>query len=195
MSQRFRESDSYSSHGSSDTKCSELLRQASFDIISKSPVPLSIYQIKVILRRDYPELYVQISNKCDDYTRIIISNTDAFGIVRYKSVNGVSNVDKRAAFYGYIKNHDLYPASDWTRISDKKAKQSRARKTYTEPKIAKRKQTKVASQPAVSSPSEALEFDDCSPSPFNINSLLNQHEPKFMLKNIKECRISPIVIA
>jgi hypothetical protein len=93
-------------------RTSTKLRHKAVEIISRAGRPLMGNEIENQIRELDKQLWTEISLKCHDYTRIILSMTDENIICKYKSRFVVKGVDRRAIYYGL--SSVKYPEDRWT---------------------------------------------------------------------------------
>lgn len=93
------------------THTSTKLRMKAIDIIKQAGRPLSTHEIECNLRNNDPYMWSEISSKCSDYVRIILSLTRGSIIVKFKSLKPLKGIDRRATFFGL--STELYPENEW----------------------------------------------------------------------------------
>lgn len=94
-----------------DEQCSTVLRQVVLDILNSHQRPLAISELETIIRDLDPDLYKTIKSKCSDYLRVIMSYSERFGIIKYKSLVKRKGIDRRSIFYG--RYDKVYPSCVW----------------------------------------------------------------------------------
>jgi len=95
---------------------SSRVRSKSLEIIQSSNRPLSVHEIEIYLRMHDPILWNEVSSKCSNYLRIILSTTKRDIITKYKSKIPLYGIDKRALFFG--KTGVKYNQADWISVDD-----------------------------------------------------------------------------
>jgi hypothetical protein len=76
------------------------LRAAAVRAINEFKRPISAHELEQWIHTHDPMLSNEISAKCYDYVRIILSLTTDGSIIKFKSIGTIPGVDRRAAFYG-----------------------------------------------------------------------------------------------
>jgi hypothetical protein len=90
---------------------SELLRQASCQAIKEAERPLSAHEIEPWIAQHDAILSHQLSSKCYDYVRIILSLAPTDLIMKYKYSGPSLGIDVRSTFYGLVGM--IYDPSVW----------------------------------------------------------------------------------
>ena len=90
---------------------SSRIRAKAHDIIMEAGRPLSPTEIESLIRDQDENLWSEISNKCSDYIRIILSLSKEPRFVKYVSAVSLKGIDKRSLFFGC--EGQTYPASQW----------------------------------------------------------------------------------
>jgi hypothetical protein len=130
------------------THTSTKVRLAAMKALNDVGRPLTAHELEEWLMHNDKELWTEVSGKCYDYIRMILSLTRNNGIVKYRPNVTVRGVDKRVAFYG-IPGESY--GGEWGQISGLK-KRGRTRK---KPK---------GSSWSVTHPSDDEEIDDSAKS-------------------------------
>jgi hypothetical protein len=76
------------------------LRHAAVLAIEGVHRPMTAHEIEKWVAKYHPDLWEEISEKCYDYVRIILSLTPEDAIVKYKCRSSFPGADRRACFYG-----------------------------------------------------------------------------------------------
>jgi hypothetical protein len=76
------------------------LRLAALRALNEVGRPVTAHEIEHWLTTNDPELWTEVSEKCYDYVRMILSLTRNNAIVKYRSCEIRPGVDKRVSFYG-----------------------------------------------------------------------------------------------
>ena len=92
------------------------LRVKAVEIIKNAKRPLSTHEIESHLRIHEPYMWCEISEKCSDYVRIILSLTRSDIVKKYKSKRQIRGIDKRATFFGLTS--EQYSELDWIEVGD-----------------------------------------------------------------------------
>ena len=104
---------------------SSRIRTKAYEIIKAEGRPLSPSELESIIREQDQELWAEISNKCSDYIRIILSLSKEPHFVKYTSAVSIKGIDKRSLFFGV--EGQSYPASQWECCSSKSKSDNKAR--------------------------------------------------------------------
>jgi hypothetical protein len=99
---------------------SRRLRLATLKAMNEIQRPIAAHEVEEWIGQNDPDLSKELSTKCYDYVRIILSLTSRDMIVRYKCDIVFPGVDRRAAFYG-LPNHQYDPAI-WKLVGRKNEK-------------------------------------------------------------------------
>jgi hypothetical protein len=97
------------------TPASSRLRAACLHALADLKRPISAHEVERWVEEHDRALWNDISQKCYDYVRIILSLTSDGTSVKYKSLIGVSGVDPRASFYGL--SNTTYDPTQWKLIN------------------------------------------------------------------------------
>jgi hypothetical protein len=76
------------------------LRSSSVLAIQETGRPMTAHEIEDYLAERDPELWKQVSKKCYDYVRMILSLSPCDVIVKFRSLVERDGIDQRSAFYG-----------------------------------------------------------------------------------------------
>ena len=87
------------------------LRNKAMEIIKKTGRPMAASEIEVWLRAHDHHLWKDISSKCEDYVRIILSLTRETSLLKYKPIRPIQGIDKRSTFFGLASVQ--YPEDQW----------------------------------------------------------------------------------
>ena len=93
---------------------SDKLRSKAVDIIREMGRPMAASEIEIWLRLHNSELWEEVSKKCDDYVRIILSISQEGQIVKYRPMRRIQGIDKRATFFGLVSEN--YDPNQWLQI-------------------------------------------------------------------------------
>jgi hypothetical protein len=105
---------------------SERLRLATVRAVNESQRPIAAHEVEEWINFNDAELSKELSSKCYDYVRIILSLTPRDMIVKYKCDFSVPGVDRRASFYGLPDCQ--YDPAIWKPIGRKSDKKRFARR-------------------------------------------------------------------
>ena len=96
------------------TNTSVRLRKKAIEAIMKERRPLAVQEIKEYIRISDKELWDEVSEKCNDYIRVILSMTKSTVFAKYKSKTPVQGIDRRSSYYGLAS--ETYPEGQWERF-------------------------------------------------------------------------------
>lgn len=102
------------------------VRLTAIKAIEEAGRPITAHELEEYLAANEPEIWKDVSEKCYDYVRMILSVTKNNVIIKYKCRHSIPNVDPRAAFYGLSNKY--YPEDEWIRISDLRSKKANNKK-------------------------------------------------------------------
>jgi hypothetical protein len=95
------------------------LRLAAVRALNEIGRPVTAHEVEQWLTSNDPDLWAEVSEKCYDYVRMILSLTRNSAIVKYRSREIRQGVDRRVAFYGLPSaNYD----DGWIQVSGSKRK-------------------------------------------------------------------------
>jgi hypothetical protein len=97
-----------------------MLRQASCQAIKEVGRPLTAHEIEAWIAQNDPPLSQQLSSKCYDYVRIILSLSPVDLIIKYKPSDRSLGIDVRSTFYGLVGVD--YDPSTWNLLNVKHRK-------------------------------------------------------------------------
>lgn len=87
--------------------------------------PMSAHEFESWISANEPELALEVSLKCYDYVRMILSLTKPLFLAKYKCKIAPPGNDKRAAFYGIP---DGIYSSNWTKVNPPRRKSRRTKR-------------------------------------------------------------------
>lgn len=90
---------------------SSKLRQLVLCVLEDHKRPMAVIEIESWIFNHDKSFYRKIKEKCNDYVRVIMSGSEKFGILKYKSLKSRKGIDKRAIYYGRFDKS--YPETDW----------------------------------------------------------------------------------
>lgn len=93
--------------------------------------PMSAHEFESWISANDPDLWSEVSSKCYDYVRMILSLTSPHQLVKYKCRVSPPGNDRRAAFYGLPGAHY---GSNWTAIASTKKKSRGTRRRFAKHK-------------------------------------------------------------
>ena len=99
-----------------DSHTSTRLRSAAVKAIQEAGRPIAAHELETWVTNNDKDLWKEVSKKCYDYVRIILSLTAKTIITKYKTDAIIPGVDKRAAFYGLTD--ETYDSTLWTPASE-----------------------------------------------------------------------------
>jgi hypothetical protein len=82
------------------SRTSAKLRQAAHAALHEFQRPFTIPEFEGWLALHEPALWKEISRKCDDYVRVILSLTPETVFAKYRCISGLSDARGRATYYG-----------------------------------------------------------------------------------------------
>jgi hypothetical protein len=88
------------SASATDMAVSARVRAAAVRAIAEFGRPLTVHEIELWIVDHEPDLAIQITTKCYDYLRIILSLAPATMLVKCRSLVPVAGIDQRAGFFG-----------------------------------------------------------------------------------------------
>jgi hypothetical protein len=91
------------------------LRAAAILALDEFKRPITAHEVEKWVQDHDPAMGNELSGKCYDYVRIILSLTDDGTIIKYKSQVGIPGVDPRAAFYGLTNGS--YDVKQWVPVN------------------------------------------------------------------------------
>jgi len=129
------------------TPSSIRLRNAAVEAIFQAQRPMCAHEVQNWVKMNDPELFKEISSKCYDYVRMILSLAPSDMLVKYQTQKQISGIDSRSAFYGlpdiqYDPTHWMIARSKPSRKVQSDTKKS---KLYTKPLELSKFQTKSPS--------------------------------------------------
>lgn len=68
--------------------------------IASSTRPITVHELERWIATNEPDLWWEVSNKCYDYVRVILSLASPETVLKFRCTTGMPGVDKRAVFYG-----------------------------------------------------------------------------------------------
>ena len=92
------------------------IRSKAVELIALFGRPLSAHEILVQLRGSDRQLWDQVVQKCEDYMRVILSQTKNNVFKKFRSKNQIRDVDRRTIFYGL--RDSVYSAADWVPVEE-----------------------------------------------------------------------------
>lgn len=96
---------------------SERIRMKAQEIIVNKGRPMAASEVEAHFRLYESKMWSEISKKCNDYIRIILSLAKGNMFPKYRSVYQIPDVDKRSIFFG--SNTVEYDAEMWEPIPQK----------------------------------------------------------------------------
>ena len=87
------------------------LRNRTMEILEKMKRPMAACEIENWLRTNDSKLWKDVSEKCEDYVRIILSLTSSDILLKFKPIKQIQGIDKRATFFGLAK--ESYDPKQW----------------------------------------------------------------------------------
>ena len=90
------------------------LRNKALEAIRKTGRPMAATEIIDYIREHNPQLWNSISEKCDNYVRIILNLTRGSALLKYKPLKPIRGIDKRTSFFGLADVK--YPEDQWVRF-------------------------------------------------------------------------------
>ena len=114
---------------------SSRIRAKAHEIIMEEGRPLSPSEIESLIRDQDEELWAEISHKCSDYIRIILSLSKEPRFVKYVSAVSLKGIDKRSLFFGC--EDQSYPASQWECCRSKSKSANKKKAHHMKKKYAK----------------------------------------------------------
>jgi hypothetical protein len=104
------------------SRTSAKLRQAAHNALHEFQRPFTIPEFETWLGSHEPVLWKEISRKCDDYVRVILSLTPETTFVKYRCIGASAEPKRRATYYGAPDGQ--YDPAVWAFLS-KKARRHR----------------------------------------------------------------------
>ena len=98
------------------TNTSSRLRKKAIEIILKAKRPMAVSEIRNYIRNNDPEMWNEISEKCNDYVRVILSLTKNTLITKYRCLRPIHGIDRRSTFYGLTSTK--YSEEEWRKLDD-----------------------------------------------------------------------------
>ncbi|OHS96828.1 hypothetical protein TRFO_09714 [Tritrichomonas foetus] len=92
--------------------------------------PISVHEYERWIQENDSELWDAVSQKCYDYTRIILTQTSKDMIVKYHSSQPIEGIDSRSVFYGLSANQ--YDDNIWVELNDKNRSKKRKKKKFAD---------------------------------------------------------------
>ena len=92
------------------------LRTKARELIAELGRPIAAQELVQFLQGNDPELWLAVSQKCGDYTRMILGQPRNSHFVKYKRCEPMPGIDKRAVYYGLPEVDDY--GEDWIRVSN-----------------------------------------------------------------------------
>jgi hypothetical protein len=129
------------------------LRNSAIQAIAEVGRPLAVHEIEEWLKANNPAISQELTTKCYDYVRIILSLSPIDILVKYRPLIGIDGVDHRALFYGLTSKK--YDPQMWLRTQVKHCKSKRNRSPDSSPDPrppSRRHRAKPATNPAPPSP-------------------------------------------
>lgn len=93
------------------------LRVRAMQAITEAKRPLAASEIESSLRINDHHLFKEISAKCGDYLRVILSLTHSDVFSKYKPTKPIHGIDRRAIFFGLADGD--YDPEQWKRVVSK----------------------------------------------------------------------------
>ena len=90
------------------------IRSKSKEIILHEGRPMTASEIEATIRAYEPKLWSEISKKCNDYIRIILSLSKGNIFPKYRSLHLIQGIDKRSIFFGV--DGEYYDEAIWEMI-------------------------------------------------------------------------------
>ena len=90
---------------------SSRLRIKACEIISKMGRPMAASEIEIWLRLHEKPLWKDVSSKCEDYVRIILSLTQKEKLLKFRPTKPIEGIDKRSTFFGLAS--EQYDQDQW----------------------------------------------------------------------------------
>ena len=90
------------------------IRAKSKEIILHEGRPMTASEIEATIRAYEPKLWSEISKKCNDYIRIILSLSKGNIFPKYRSLHLIQGIDKRSIFFGV--EGEYYDEAIWEMI-------------------------------------------------------------------------------
>jgi hypothetical protein len=118
------------------------LRLAAISAVKELRRPIAAHELERWIAIRDPSLWNEISKKCYDYVRIILSITTDNSIIKYKHNTPFPGIDCRSGFFGLPDGH--YDPLLWTPISSGKR---RARRHAPAPMVAHVPQMEAPGRP------------------------------------------------
>ena len=95
---------------------SSRLRIKAYSIISRMGRPLTAHEIENLIRINDPQLWSEVTTKCSDYVRIILSFAKETLFQKFKLKKPLPGLDRRTIFYGI--SNSMYSSDDWSPIEE-----------------------------------------------------------------------------
>jgi hypothetical protein len=103
------------------------LRNSAIRAIIESRRPLAVHEIEEWLKTNDPAISEELTTKCYDYVRIILSLSPNNVLVKYRPLMFFEGVDNRALFYGIASTK--YDPHIWLPAQERHCKSKRDRST------------------------------------------------------------------
>ena len=143
---------------------SDKLRSQAVDIIRGMGRPMSANEIEIWLRLNGSELWDEVSKKCEDYVRIILSISQEGQLAKFKPARRIDGIDKRATFFGLV--NQMYDPNLWIQISpplmQKKPANPKPPKRKRSKKKAQKEETSNQDKNTNENDQSSIDFDDSS---------------------------------
>jgi hypothetical protein len=91
------------------------LRAAAILALAEFKRPITAHEVEKWVQEHDPKVWNELSGKCYDYVRIILSLTTDGTITKYKSTSALPGIDRRAAFYGLTNGN--YDSNQWVPVN------------------------------------------------------------------------------
>jgi hypothetical protein len=96
------------------------LRQAALAAAAEFERPVTAHELEGWIAQHDPPLADDLSHKCYDYVRIILSLTPDTSLVKFTCTNDLLGIDRRSRFYGSA--HSQYDPNVWIPVSHRTKK-------------------------------------------------------------------------
>ncbi|EAX99491.1 hypothetical protein TVAG_413090 [Trichomonas vaginalis G3] len=148
------------------------LRERAMQAITEAKRPLAAAEIESSLRINDHHLFKEISAKCGDYLRVILSLTHSDVFSKYKPTKPIHRIDRRAIFFGLADGD--YDPEQWKRVTSKNAPSPPEKESSPKP------ESKIVTQIV---PNDTDKEDMRSKEIIAFNSLFNCIEDENVISN------------
>jgi hypothetical protein len=100
---------------SDNSRTSERLRNAAVAAIADMKRPLAAHEIQTWISMHNPNLALELTGKCYDYVRMILSLANKDALQKFRFVGKITGIDCRSTFYG--QPHGAYDSAMWRPIA------------------------------------------------------------------------------